>query len=317
MTLDRPALYRRFVLGLLLLGSVEPVAAKIVHRERSLYQTVLILEESDRVCMQFSVRRDQRNQSCINPRHPEEMQFPYTRMMMTALAFTAAPERILVVGLGGGTLPEALEELYPAASLDVVEIDPVVVKLAEQYFAYQPGPTTRVHVMDARVFTKRALRRKQRATTAADSAGYDLIMLDAFNGDYIPEHLLTREYLEENRALLAPGGIVVANTFAASRLYDHESATYAAVFGSFLSVQKAYSGNRILLTGAQGLTGNDRKHALEQAGPLASRLTRYGIDLLDQLEATSERVDWDRDARVLTDQYSPANLLRGRKRRTP
>ena len=254
--------------------------AKVVHEQRSLYQTVIIIEEADRICMQFTVRKDQRNQSCINPRHPREMQFPYTRMMMTALAFHPAPERILVVGLGGGTLPEALEDLYPEASLDVVEIDPVVVALAKQYFGYRPGPNTRVHEQDARVFTKRALRRHQAA--GVDSPGYDLILLDAFNGDYIPEHLLTREYLEENRQLLSEDGVIAANTFAASRLYDHESATYAAVFGEFLSLAKPYSGNRILLTARDGLAAVDKVNARAQTEALAPRLQPYGIDLVDQ-----------------------------------
>ena len=61
---------------------------------------------------------------------------------------------------------------------------------------------------------------------------YDLIMLDAFDHEYIPEHLLTQEFLQEVKSLLAPGGVLAANTFSSSRLYDHESTTYAAVFGS-------------------------------------------------------------------------------------
>ena len=61
---------------------------------------------------------------------------------------------------------------------------------------------------------------------------HDLIMLDAFNGDYIPEHLMTREYLEETSKLMAENAVVVANTFSISQLYHHESTTYQAVFGS-------------------------------------------------------------------------------------
>ena len=48
-------------------------------------------------------------------------------------------------------------------------------------------------------------------------------MLDAFDHEYIPEHLLTQEFLKEVKSLLAPGGVLAANTFSSSRLYDHES----------------------------------------------------------------------------------------------
>ncbi|MEM1435865.1 MAG: fused MFS/spermidine synthase [Pseudomonadota bacterium] len=287
-------------------------AAEVVHRERSLYQTVLVTREPSRVCLQFSVRRDQRNQTCRNPQRPQQMLFPYTRMMMTALAFQPDPQRVLVLGLGGGTLPEALEELYPELEMHVVEIDPVVVKVAQEYFEYDPGERTEVFTQDARVFSKRRARLRQRDPAA--HRGYDLILLDAFNGDYIPEHLLTREFLQEVRSLLNDGGIIAANTFAASQLYDHESVTYTDVFKSILSVSEGYSGNRILLTAADGLTEADRKAALEASSALARRLKPYGVELRRQLRSTSARIDWDRSVRVLTDQYSPANLLNSRRR---
>ena len=69
-------------------------------------------------------------------------------------------------------------------------------------------------------------------------------MLDAYEHQYIPEHMLTREFLSEVRSLLAPGGIVAANTFSSSRLYQNESVTYASVFGQFYNLR---SGNRVIL----------------------------------------------------------------------
>lgn len=307
-----------FLLGTMLcaLASTSLSAAEIIHRQRSLYQTVIVTREPTRVCMQFTVRRDQRNQTCRNPRRPRQMIFPYTRMMMTGLAFQPAPQRILVVGLGGGTLPEALEELYPAAVLDVVEIDPVVVEVATDYFAYEPGPNTEVHTQDARVFTKRARQRVLRARAAkAPALGYDLILLDAFNGDYIPEHLLTREYLQETRDLLNDGGIVVANTFVQSRLFDHESTTYQSVFDQFLTLSLPLSGNRIVIAGSAALDAEDLNEARRQTAALVERLAPYDVDLADLISRVTDRVDWDTSARVLTDQYSPANLLKGKQRR--
>ena len=69
---------------------------------------------------------------------------------------------------------------------------------------------------------------------AKAQGGYDLVMLDAFNEDYIPEHMLTREFLQELKAVMTPNGTIVANTFSGTELYDHESTTYKAVFGPLL-----------------------------------------------------------------------------------
>lgn len=274
---------------------------RIVHRERSLYSTILIDQQGSLVCLQFSIRTDQRNQSCMDQRRPNEMVFSYTRMMMTGLLLRPSPERILMIGLGGGTLPTALAELYPDTEIDVVEIDPAVVRVAGEFFGYVPSANTTVFTQDGRVFIKRAALR-------GDT--YDLIMLDAFNGDYIPEHLMTREFLQETRSLLTPGGAVVANTFSISQLYHHESTTYTAVFGRFYNLKTGESANRIILAANGPLP--DPTIMKQRAADLAPRVRKYGIRLSDHVKGLETRPDWDTSARVLTDQYAPANLLRDR-----
>ena len=286
-----------FVVAALIAAS--PIDARVIHQERSLYQNILVTQERSRLCLKFTVRKDQRNQSCVDQRKPREMVFAYTRMMMAALLLMPEPENILIVGLGGGTLPTALAELLPNANLDVVEIDPAVVSVAEQFFAYRPNANTRVIVQDARVFTKRAVRSPRR---------YDLIMLDAYNGDYIPEHLMTREYLEETRALLSERGVVAANTFSISGLYDHESETYFQVFGPFINFAMGNTANRIVLASVAPLPSHD---ALRQAARgWRSRLQPYGVRVTSFPQKFHREPDWDRSKRPLTDQYSPANLLR-------
>lgn len=280
------------------LSLTEPAAGKVIHRERSLYSTILVDQRGSTICLQFSVRRDQRNQSCMDRNAPQKMLFPYARMMMMSLLLIPEPERILIVGLGGGTLPTALRELFPAATIDVVEIDPAVKTVAETYFDFQESEKLQVILQDARVFTKRALSRGET---------YDLIMLDAFNGDYIPEHLMTQEYLEETRSLLAPDGVIAANTFSVSRLYDHESVTYQEVFGEFFNVRSSVSANRVILAVSGELPPKvSLSSAARTVGP---RLNPYDIRINEYLPGINTEPDWDESARVLTDQYAPANLL--------
>jgi spermidine synthase len=277
----------------------EPVSAKIIHRERSLYSTILLDQRGSVICLQFSIRQDPRNQSCKDLKDPQKLIFGYAKMMMMSLLLQPDPKRILIAGLGGGTLPTMLNELYPDADIDVIEIDPAVTTVAETYFDFRENEHVKVIVQDARVFTKRAVMRGDK---------YDLIMLDAFNGDYIPEHLMTKEYLEETRDLLADNGVLAANTFSISRLYDHESATYAAVFGEFFNVTQRDSANRIIITTGKPLP--DIKSLQTVARMLTPRLKPYSLDINTYRSAFSVEVDWDPDARVLTDQYAPANLLR-------
>jgi spermidine synthase len=255
--------------------------ARIIHKERSLYSTILLDKQGSTICLQFSVRQDQRNQSCKDLKNPKKLVFGYARMMLTGLLLQPDPKSILIVGLGGGTLPTTLNEIYPEARIDVIEIDPAVVTVAETYFDFRSNDQIRTFVQDGRVFTKRAAMRGEE---------YDLIMLDAFNGDYIPEHLMTAEYLDETKAILTDDGVVVANTFAISRLYDHESA------------------NRIIITTGRPLPSIAQLE--EVASTLAPRLRAYDVRIQDFRRQFSTEVDWDTNARPLTDQYAPANLLR-------
>ncbi len=282
-----------------------PVQAEtVLHKERSLYSTVVVKQSGNRRCLMFSVRRQQRNQSCMNMRHPRQMQFAYTKMAMSALLFVPQPQSILVVGLGGGTLPTAFHELFPDTVIDVVEIDPAVTRVAKEFFDFRPAANMRVYDQDARVWTKRAMLNK---------AQYDIIILDAFNGEYIPEHLMTVEYLRETAALLAPAGVLFANTFSISDLYDHESTTYAHVFGSFINFKLPESANRMVIVQAEQPGDQALKDAAaglrETLAPYDVPIRRLARVLVQQRQ---RRPDWNRSARVLTDQYSPANLLQSR-----
>lgn len=52
--------------------------------------------------------------------------------MMGALYLKPAPSKVLVIGLGGGTLPSALFRALPETDFDIVEIDPAVVRVAKK-----------------------------------------------------------------------------------------------------------------------------------------------------------------------------------------
>jgi spermidine synthase len=283
------------------LAGIAAVAATVVlatelHAERSLYRNIIVYEDGGVRCMKFG-RQAMGRQTCQSLADPDRLVFDYTRMMMAALYLNPSPQRILVIGLGGGTLPHTLQKLLPAARIDAVEVDPAVVRVARRYFSFVSGPATTVFEEDGRVFVKRMGKRGTR---------YDLVMLDAFDHDYIPEHLLTREFLLEVKALLAPRGVLAANTFASSRLYDFESATYFSVFGEFYRLKR---GNRVILVREDGLPGPEE--LARNAGVVEEGLARFGVGKEWLLPLFEVERGWPRNTRVLTDQYSPSNLLNG------
>ena len=294
----------RVVLILLSLFIALPADAEnVLHEERSLYSNLLVKRIGNRVCLQFSAKRDVRNQTCMNERRPREMVFSYTRMTMSALLFTPQPQSMLVVGLGGGTLPTAFRELFPNMEIDALEIDPAVINVAQRYFNFKPDENMRVHAQDARLWIKRAAKQGRK---------FDLIILDAFNGDYIPEHLMTQEFFSEVDSILSAQGIMVSNTFEISRLYDHESATYASVFPSMINFQAPESANRLIMAPKTDVEDDVIK---ARARTIATKLRPYGVPIKRYarmlVRQRGEAPDWNTNARVLTDQYAPANLLRG------
>jgi spermidine synthase len=274
------------------------IAAEVIHEEKSLYRDINVVQTGDRRCLIFNVHRGDRNQTCLNVSNRDELIFSYTKMSFAGLLLTPQPKKILIAGLGGGTLPLAFNDLFPDAQIDVVEVDQAVVNVAKEFFFFEENANMSVAVNDARVFVKRA---------GILGEKYDYIILDAFGGDYIPEHLLTQEFLEEVKQIMTEDTVLVANTFSTSRFYDHESVTYQRVFGEFFNFKLPASGNRMIITQLDPLP--PRGNLITRAQSLAPLLEKYGVPLLEYPARLSTRVDWDMSRRVLTDQYAPANLL--------
>ncbi|SEL48570.1 spermidine synthase [Colwellia chukchiensis] len=276
-------------------------SAEVIHSERSLYRNILVEQSNGLRCLKFNVKSTKTQQSCMLIDDPQQLVFNYTKMLFTSLLINPRPERILIIGLGGGTMSNTLLQIFPQAKITNVEIDPAVIKVARNYFAFFENDNISTVAQDGRIFIKRALLKKQQ---------YDWIILDAFNGDYIPEHLMTQEFLQEAKQLLSANGVLAANTFSVSDLYQYESATYQAVFGNFFNVKQKNSGNRIIIASNKALPTAPTMHATAQA--LAPVLAKYNVDIIKLsrlMISTATTQDWPQQAELLTDQYSPANLL--------
>lgn len=268
---------------------------KTVYQQKSLYRNIMVVEGDGYRCMRFG--RFQARQTCIRIGQPQHLVLEYTKGFFASLYMAQQqPRRVLILGLGGGVMPMALRSVDANMHIDTVELDPAVLDVARSHFGYREDAHLRSYVNDARVFV-----RKQRRAGVV----YDLVLIDAFDRNYIPEHLLTREFLQEVKSLLGPAGVLATNTFSSDTLARHEAATYQAVFGRLYNVDMA-SGNRIMLAGRDGLPS--LADVRKNASLLDVRLGGLGLSSQDllarfQLQPSASGV------RILTDQYSPSNLL--------
>ena len=289
----------RLLLLVIIFALTTGISGKILHSEKSMYRNILVTETRGERCMIFGrLERNPTRQSCFDVDEPERLVFSYSKLVLAGFTQIAqSPSRILIIGLGGGTLPMTLETIYPEAQIDTAEIDPAVVQVARDWFLYKDSDKQKIHTIDGRVFVKRQLLRRIK---------YDVIILDAFNGDYIPEHMMTIEYFRELKGILNDDGLLIANTFSTNRLFDHESVTYQTVFGNFYYAHSNRSGNRIIYA---NLKDKNALNAKPEVKELKAYLRKIGVDfrLFDRL--LLKKVDWDETVKPLTDQFSPANLL--------
>jgi len=108
--------------------------------------------------------------------------------------------RVLFIGGGGYVMPQYLEEVYPQSSLEVIEIDPEVTRVAFEYLGLLPDTCIVTYNEDARMVVPKL-----------PEGQYKLVIGDAFNDLSVPYHLTTREFNEQIRALLKNDGIYAVN----------------------------------------------------------------------------------------------------------
>jgi spermidine synthase len=274
--------------------NADPNRGEIVHRQKSMYRDIIVLDTDTHRCMSFARRGGM--QSCILKNAPELLAIPYTRAVFAGLVANPEARRVLVIGLGGGVIATAMRRIDPTIRMDVVELDPAVVEVAKTYFGYREDPHLKTFIGDGRVFVRRQ---------AHAGVRYDLIVIDAYERVYVPEHLMSREFIGEVKALLAPGGVVASNTFARGPLAPYEAATYQSVFADTRVVDMSM-GNRIILAGRDGLP--PAATIRDNASRLESRFHEVGIFIRELESHPQPKIE---GYRPLTDQYAPANLLFG------
>lgn len=148
-------------------------------------------------------------QSSMRLARPNDLELAYTRSMMGFLLFTPAPRRVLVVGLGGGSLVKFIYHRMPDTALEVLEINPDVVSIARRFFGVPAADDRlRIHVCDGGQYMAR------------EQAGYDAILVDGYDGDSVVEELSSRAFFADCRRRLNARGVLVVNLWGSDRKFN-------------------------------------------------------------------------------------------------
>lgn len=135
---------------------------------------------------------------------PHLLLLPYTHYMMFSLLLARKAERVLLIGLGAGSLVRFLHHHFPKCLIDAVDNSEQIIKLAKGYFQLPTNSNVRVHCLDGRIFFDKA----------ASETAYDMILLDAFDETGMADHIYDEPFVQQCAAALAPGGLLVANLWS-------------------------------------------------------------------------------------------------------
>lgn len=121
------------------------------------------------------------------------------RAMEFTAAASPAPRRIGILGLGAGVLAAYGR---PGDVIRIYEINPLVLKVANSEFSY---------LRDSPAHIEQVLGDGRLALEREVPQNFDVLVMDAFAGDSVPTHLVTREAIAVYLRHLKPGGILAVN----------------------------------------------------------------------------------------------------------
>lgn len=284
------------------LASTGLARAKNLYTKDSFYHRIRVEEDSEARYLYF----DTTLQSAMNLNDPTSLRLVYPRFTSLGLTLRSSPRKVLMIGLGSGSIVTKLRKEFPSLEVDVVEIDPEVVAVAKKYFFFQEGKNLRVYTQDGRLYLTRT---KQQ---------YDIILLDAYHADAIPFHLTTREFFQMVSQKLESQGVAVVNIIGAirgpkSKIIRSFIKTLRQIFPQIYLFptlgaddHSLWTSQNIIVLASKESMRLDIKEIVKRAATLGRGLFP---DALSIYSSYFEGDIPDDDVPILTDDYAPTDSL--------
>ena len=148
-------------------------------------------------------------QSAMRVKAPYELELAYSRGMMMFLLFMKQPKDLLMIGLGGGSIPKYIHHFLPEMQTRVVEINPRIIQVARSHF-YLPDDDDRLEVIEG------------------DGVGYlqensgaaDVLLLDIFDSQGVPPEMYNQAFFDTCEASLRLDGMMAVNLWGSDKNFD-------------------------------------------------------------------------------------------------
>jgi spermidine synthase len=276
---------------------------RIAHLE-TVYNDIFVTKEANLLTLSFQWKGWRFYQSQTNLADSDDLPMPYSRTMSIAAIFPHDIKRVLVLGLGAGSIPAYLQRFVPDAVIDAVELDPGVIEVAKKYFGLRETEKFRLIPGDARMFLNR------------HTEPYDLIFVDAFTGSYIPFHLMTKEFYQLVRNRLSPHGVAAFNFLPSKDIFESNVRTVSLAFDNKVDLfhsDAPDSGESNVIVVGRLDPSSDAETSQKAAAAQARYKFRFDVSKL----VAEQRMPVPKEfkGKVLTDDFAAADVLDARGRR--
>ena len=231
------------------------------------YPKPYVMDDGERRFLHFNERLIQ---SSMRLAAPNELDLRYTQKMMSFLLFRSRPRRLVLIGLGGGSLVKFCHARLPATQVTVLENNPDVIALREAFLVPPDSLNLRVLEADGAEYLEQTEK------------GIDVLLVDAFDSGGFAPSLANREFFEQARSRLTGSGVLVVNLAGDRQRYEGLIGVAMQVFDDqVIVVPVPEDDNHVLLAFGDPLFEPDWRRLRALARELRAK---YGLDFPDFLE---------------------------------
>lgn len=148
-------------------------------------------------------------QSAMRVKAPYELELAYSRGMMMFLLFMKQPKDLLMIGLGGGSIPKYVHHFLPEMQTRVVEINPRIIQVARSHF-YLPEDDDRLEIIEG----DGVVYLQENSNTA------DVLLLDIFDSQGVPPEMYNQAFFDTCEASLRLDGMMAVNLWGSDKNFD-------------------------------------------------------------------------------------------------
>ncbi|MBF5038077.1 polyamine aminopropyltransferase [Methylophilus sp. 13] len=148
-------------------------------------------------------------QSSMSVKDPFALVLAYSWGAMSSLLFKPDARKLLLVGLGGGSIAKYVWKYCPQIKQTVVELNPQVIQVARSHF-FVPDDDARLQIIEGDGI----------AYLQQHPGSVDWLMMDAFGSNGLPPDFCTQAFFDDCADALTPDGLFTINLWGSDKKFD-------------------------------------------------------------------------------------------------